>query len=78
VPRILLTGRYEGDRRRQPASTEESLLESMRAGSLNADEQVARYCCMLYERNPSYSEVASRAGLDRRTVRKHAQRYAAP
>ena len=78
VRRILLTGRYDGDRRKQARSQEEILLESMRAGSLTADELVGRYCSMLYQRNPNYSEVASRTGLDRRTVRKHMQRFAPP
>ncbi len=76
VRRILLTGRYDGDRRTGARSREEILLASMRAASVTADDLVGRYCAMLYERNPNYSEVASRTGLDRRTVRKHVLRFA--
>jgi len=76
VRRILLTGRYDGESSRAQKSEEATLLESMRDGALDSDELVARYCSMLYQRNPNYSEVAGRTGLDRRTVRKHVQRFA--
>jgi two-component system, NtrC family, response regulator HydG len=32
---------------------------------------VRGYCALLYERFGTYEEVARRAGLDRRTVKKH-------
>ena len=75
VRRIILTGHYQGDRASRPQSSEEGFIESVRAGALNADELVGKYCAMLHARRPNYSEVASRAGLDRRTVRKHVLRF---
>ncbi|MFQ6006488.1 MAG: sigma-54-dependent transcriptional regulator [Woeseia sp.] len=75
VRRVLLTGSYEGDLRTTDHSSEDAFLESVRAGALTADELIGRYCAMLHERHPNYSDVASRAGLDRRTVRKHVLRF---
>ncbi len=47
------------------------LIGAIAAGALTADELVARYCGLLYERHGTYVEVAKITGLDRRTVRKH-------
>jgi DNA-binding NtrC family response regulator len=49
-------------------------------GAATAQELIADYCAVLHRRCGTYEEVARRAGLDRRTVRKHvldAQRRAA-
>jgi transcriptional regulator of acetoin/glycerol metabolism len=75
VRRIILTGRYEGDLSTAARSSDETFLESVRAGALTADELIGRYCAMLHERQPNYSDIASRADLDRRTVRKHVLRF---
>ena len=77
VRRILLTGRYDGDQRTpHPRSEEESLLHAMRAGAIGSEELLGRYCSLLYRRDPNYSAIAQSTGLDRRTVRKYAQRFA--
>ncbi len=75
VRRILLTGRYSGREAAQPRDREECFVESARQGRLSADELIGRYCAMLYERNPVYSDVAAATELDRRTVRKHVLRF---
>jgi MoxR-like ATPase len=70
VRRILLTGRYAADLARdtQAGTNFEALLAE---GRLTADEMLARYCAMLYQRLGSYAAVAERTGLDPRTSRKY-------
>ncbi|TAL18396.1 sigma-54-dependent Fis family transcriptional regulator [bacterium] len=72
VKRIILTGRYQP----QPSAEDEggypgSIEAKLRGGKLTADEVVELYTAMLYERFGSYEEVARRAGIDRRTAKKH-------
>ena len=70
VRRILLTGRYAADLPRGNEDVEN--LEVLFAeGRLSADEMLARYCAMLYQRLGSYAAVAERTGLDPRTSRKY-------
>ena len=69
--RILLTQRYEADLGLSHRDAEEAFLEDFRAGSLSAKALMSRYCQLLYKRCGTYEEVARRAGLDRRTVKKH-------
>jgi transcriptional regulator with AAA-type ATPase domain len=72
VRRILLTGRYLPEAAPAVAhDREDRLIEQLRAGALSADQLVAGYSAMLYERLGSYAAVAERTGLDPRTSRKH-------
>ena len=70
VRRILLTGRYAGERL-EPSSVEEAFWRQARAGTLEARDLLAHYCALLHRRCGNYEEVARRTGLDRRTVRKY-------
>jgi DNA-binding NtrC family response regulator len=69
--RILIKGRYEGDR--LPSPSDDAWLERAARGELTAGELLERYCRMLYERRGSYEAAARRLGLDRRTVKKHVE-----
>lgn len=72
VRRVLLTGSYRPDPARPAAvDGEERLIARLRAGSLSAEELLAHYSAMLYERLGSYAAVAERTGLDPRTSRKY-------
>ena len=73
VRRILLTGRYEGDIADAAMDEEGRLAEKLRAGDLTAEELLAGYCAMLYQRLGTYTEVAKRTGLDPRTSRKYVE-----
>jgi hypothetical protein len=73
VRRILMTGRYEGERGDPAPNEEDSLAEKLRAGQLTADELLGRYCALLYRRLGTYSEVARATGLDPRTSRKYVE-----
>jgi two-component system, NtrC family, response regulator HydG len=72
VRRVLLTGSYTAQSAGGTLSKEAALVEKLRAGTLPADELLARYCDMLYRRLGSYAEVARVTGLDPRTSRKYA------
>lgn len=72
VRRILLTGTYKPDSVAvEKADTEDRLAAQMREGKLTAEELLAGYSAMLYERLGSYAAVAERTGLDPRTSRKY-------
>jgi MoxR-like ATPase len=71
--RILLTGRYSGERAEAAPDEEVALAEKVRAGELMADELLSRYCALLYRRLGTYADVAKRTGLDPRTSRKYVE-----
>jgi DNA-binding NtrC family response regulator len=70
VRRILLTGRCTLADARSTSATD-PLDDALRRSAIDADALVQRYCAALYQRTPSYVEVARITGLDRRTVKKH-------
>jgi DNA-binding NtrC family response regulator len=65
--RICLTGRYQVEAQ----GAADSFLLRVAQGDLTADELLAGYLGRLHARLRSYEEVARRAGLDRRTVKKY-------
>lgn len=73
IRRILLTRHYHGDLDVSVVDEEELLLRDFRIAELNARDLLSRYCALLYRRFGTYEEVARRAELDRRTVKKYLQ-----
>jgi DNA-binding NtrC family response regulator len=67
--RILLKGAYAPEA--LPREDHDSWLGKMSRGELTAGEVLQGYCRMLHARYGTYEEVARRAALDRRTVKKH-------
>lgn len=49
----------------------DTLFDSVKNGSLTAEELLRSYCTILYKRFGSYGEVARKTGLDWRTVKKY-------
>lgn len=74
VRRILLKGRYEGDRPQSGPQGPDALAARLAEGSLDAREVLSLYCALLYDRLGTYEGVARVARLDRRTVRSHVER----
>lgn len=68
VRRIVITGEYRGDPLATGQAQSDQYFES---GIWSAQELLTRYCRMLYDRWGTYEEVARRAELDRRTVKKY-------
>ena len=55
--------------------TKNSIDDQMRNGSLTADELLAKYCFLIYEKTGSYIETAKILKLDRRTVKSKIDLY---
>jgi transcriptional regulator with AAA-type ATPase domain len=70
VRRILLTRRYETDRAAARNARDE-LVAGIDRGSLDADALLSGYCALLHQRHGTIEEVARRANLDRRTVKRY-------
>ena len=73
VRRILLTNSYRGDTREIPTDLQSRLHQGIDEGTLNAQDILASYCTLLYQRCGTYEEVARKTKLDRRTVKKYVQ-----
>jgi DNA-binding NtrC family response regulator len=73
VRRVLLGGRYAGDAGAVSGGRLQALTQGIESGTLQADELLSGYCALLYERHGSYEEVGRRAGLDRRTAKRHVE-----
>ncbi len=75
VRRVLLTGRYE-PQRIQSHDALSALPQRIRDGSIDADELLATFCASLHERFGTFEEVARRANLDARTVKRYLAQHA--
>lgn len=75
VRRILLTRHYLGDEKSTFLPAPGDFVQRLEGGNLTAKELLAQYCTSLYQRFGSYEEVARRADLDRRTVKKYVREY---
>jgi transcriptional regulator with AAA-type ATPase domain len=71
VRRILLTRRYETDHRAASRNARDDLVAGIDRGSLDADALLSGYCTLLHQRHGTIEEVARRANLDRRTVKRY-------
>lgn len=69
IRRILVTGGYVPVAARSP-TPEDDLSARFGTGTLTADQLLDDYCALLYRKLGSYVDVATRTGLDRRTVRR--------
>ncbi len=69
IRRIILKRQYEGQAVKQSENAD-ALTESIKNGTLTADQLLNSYCRMLYQRLGTYEETARISGLDRRTVKK--------
>jgi transcriptional regulator with AAA-type ATPase domain len=70
VRRILITGSYE-PQRVQSHDALAVLPQRIRDGKIDADELLATFCATLHERFGTFEEVARRANLDARTVKRY-------
>jgi hypothetical protein len=67
VRNVLVHGVYHPHRVGRDEAA--ALAESMRQGTLTAEELVQRYCALVYRQTRNYLETARRLGIDRRTVK---------
>jgi DNA-binding NtrC family response regulator len=78
VRRVLLKKDYAG-RKARPARDrlQERLVHGLSEGDIDTQRLVTGYCYLLYQRFGTFEEVARRTGLDRRTVKKYINAWAA-
>ncbi len=73
VRRVIIKQDYRGDIAAGGEDMQSRLLAEVAAGALSAQEMLAAYCNLLYQRCGTYEQVARKTGLDRRTVKKYIQ-----
>ena len=71
VRSILLKRHYYGDAMVTDTDPEDKFAQGFYMGTLEAKELLKQYCSILYKRYGTYEEVARRANLDPRTVKKY-------
>lgn len=71
VRRVLVSGHYRGEAPNTAGSGPQPLLSAVSNGTLDAQQLLAGYCRLLYQRHGTIEEVSRRANLDRRTVKKY-------
>jgi transcriptional regulator with PAS, ATPase and Fis domain len=76
VRNVLVRGAYRPAAELVRAEAGDDLAAAIGAGSLTADDLVARYCAAVYARSGSYERTARSLGLDRRTVKAKVDRAA--
>ena len=74
VRRILLKRRYRGRSASAPVTLPDFSIQSAK-GALSASELLQAYCHHLWSQCGNVGEVARKTGLDRRTAKKHIDRY---
>ncbi len=73
IRRILITGEYSPRTELAPSNQRDQFLKGIINGQLSAEELLSGYCGLLYDKHRTYEEVARRANLDRRTVKRYLQ-----
>lgn len=73
VKRIILTGKYSGEKavNENKPGERNRLLAGINEGRFSAETLLAEYCASLYDRFGTYEEVARITKLDRRTAKKY-------
>lgn len=75
VRSVLLNRSYEGRADTSIVDLSFKINNEIDAGSLAAQDLIAAYCFLLYQRHGTYEAVARRSKLDRRTVKKYIERW---
>lgn len=75
VRRTLLTRDYKGYEETTSKDLAGELISGIESGSYNAQDLMADYAFLLYNRHGTYEEVARITGLDRRTVKKYIRQH---
>jgi len=75
IRRVIIKRDYEGDIAIGPHDLSSKLLADIDSGSIKANQLLAAYCAILYQKHGTYEEVSRRTQLDRRTVKKYIQQH---
>ncbi len=74
VRRVAIKRDYTGDTAIASQDAKTRLFTEIDSGTLNAQNLLAAYCTILYQKHGTYEQVARRTQLDRRTVKKYINR----
>ncbi len=77
IRRVIIERNYQGDTIAAPQDLRTKLFADIDSGKFGAQDILAAYCAILYQKHATYEQVARITQLDRRTVKKHIQRYLA-
>jgi transcriptional regulator with GAF, ATPase, and Fis domain len=75
IRRVIVKRHYSGDKVVTEEGTKSKFFAEIESGHINADNVLANYCIILYEKHGTYEDVARITQLDRRTVKKYIQKY---
>ena len=71
VRRVLITSQYKTMSEEVSPPVQNSILEHIQTGNLDAKNLLESYCTILYQKYGTYEKVAQITKLDRRTVKKY-------
>jgi transcriptional regulator with GAF, ATPase, and Fis domain len=71
VRRILLTKNYNADLKNINQDLSSKITVAVESGNYDAQNLIADYCKLLYQRHGTYQDVARITKLDRRTVKRY-------
>ena len=75
VRRVAIKRDYAGDTTVGSQDLKNKLLTEIDSGKLNAQDLLAAYCTILYQKHGTYEQVSRQIQLDRRTVKKYVNYY---
>lgn len=71
IRRVIIKRQYTGDSTAASQDLRPRLFADIDSGKLDAQDILAAYCTILYQKHGTYEQVARITQLDRRTVKKH-------
>ena len=72
---VIIKSHYAGDSAIASYDFKTKLFTEIESGKLNAQNLLAAYCNILYQKHRTYEQVARVTKLDRRTVKKYIEHY---
>ncbi|HBG28186.1 MAG: Fis family transcriptional regulator [Planctomycetes bacterium GWF2_41_51] len=75
IRRVIIKRHYAGDIISKPDDAKSKLFLDIEEGQISAENLLANYCALIYEKYSTYEDVAKITKLDRRTVKKYIQKY---
>ena len=75
VRRVAIKRDYAGDTTVGSQDLKNKLFTEIDSGKLNAQDLLAAYCTILYQKHGTYEQVSRQIQLDRRTVKKYVNYY---
>ena len=75
IRRVIIKQQYTGDTKFVSQDLTTRFLVDINSDKLAAQDILAAYCTILYQKHGTYEQAARITQLDRRTVKKHIQNF---